>query len=194
MQVFKKSELKDFHHYKGVGLTRFEKVERKVLELIASSNIKDENREDSKVFEFMHAAGCMQIARILAQKRNLNVDLASVCAILHDIQVIITGSYKDHAKQGEIVAEKILREIGGFSEEEIIIITNAVAYHSEKEIYTNDPYVELIKDADVFDCSLYKNAEGFYKIHKLPHIFEEYVKRIKQVRKELGLLENEPFR
>ncbi len=142
----------------------------------------------------MHAAGCMQIARILAQKRNLNVDLASVCGMLHDIQVIITGSYKDHAKQGAIVAEKILREIGEFSDEEITTITNAVAHHSEKEIYTEYPYTELVKDADVFDCSLYKNAEGFYKIHKLPHIFEEYVKRIKEVRKELSLSEDEPFR
>lgn len=29
-----KKELKDFHHYKGDDLSKFEKVERKVIELI----------------------------------------------------------------------------------------------------------------------------------------------------------------
>jgi hypothetical protein len=35
-------------------------------------------------------------------------------------------------------------------------------HHSEKNIYTNNPYIELVKDADVFACSLYKNAADEY--------------------------------
>ncbi|HSX19152.1 MAG TPA: HD domain-containing protein [Candidatus Saccharimonadales bacterium] len=187
-------QLKDFHHYKGNDLSRFEKVERKVIELILETKIADEHREDSKVFELKHASGCTQIARILAQKRNLNVEIADVAATLHDIYVIVNGTYKDHAKLGAPIAKQILLEIGGFSEEEIKTICDAVVHHSEKEIYSKEPYIELVKDVDVFDCSLYKGAEGFYKIHKSDEIFKEYVKRIKAVRKELGLNPEEVFR
>lgn len=188
------NNLKDFHHYKGSELSRFEKVEKKVMELILESQIADSAREDSKVFEFMHAAGCMQIGRLLAQKRNIDVDIASVAVILHDIAVIQSGSYRNHGPLGGPIAEKILKEIGEFSEEEIQTITQAITHHSEKEIYSKDPYVELVKDADVFDCSLYKGAEGYYRLHKPENIFKEYVNRIKKVREELGLPPNEVFR
>ncbi|QQG40823.1 MAG: HD domain-containing protein [Candidatus Levyibacteriota bacterium] len=189
-----KNKFKDFHHYKGSGLTRFEKVERKVIQLILSTNIPDQKREDSQIFEFMHAAGVTQIGRILAQKRKLNVELTSTACVLHDIYVITKGIYKNHAKLGGPIAEKILKEIGGFSDEEIQTIINAVSNHSKKEIYTDDPYIELVKDADVFDCSLYKNAEGFYQLHKPENIFQEYVNRIKKVRDELKLPAEPVFR
>lgn len=185
-------KLKDFHHYKGDTLTRYEQVERKVLEIILSIK-SDEGREDSKIFEFMHACGSIQIARILAQKRKLNIDIAATSTILHDIQTIISGISKDHAKLGAPIAKKILEEFN-FPKNEIEIIIKAITLHSEKEIYTDDPYVELVKDADVFECSLYKNASDWYKIHKSPHIYKEYVRRIKKVRKELGLPINNIFR
>lgn len=188
------SILKDFHHYKGNDLSRYEKVERKVAELLLSSSLPDSKRESSIIWELKHSSGCCQIARILAQKRKLDVEISETVSILHDIYVIVEGEYKDHGKLGAPIAEKILREIGGFSENEVETIEQAVAHHSEKEIYLNDPYIELVKDVDVFDCSLYKGAEGFYRIHKSEHIFKDYVKRIKKVRKELGLPVNDVFR
>lgn len=188
------NKLKDFHHYKGTSLSRFEKVERKVIELIFLSKIPDAKREESRFFEFMHASGCMEVGRILAQKRNLSTDVAGVASILHDISVIISGTYQDHAKRGAPIAEKILKDIGGFSKKEIQTITNAVFHHSEKEIYSKEPYSELVKDADVFECSLYKGAEGSYRLHKPEKIFEQYVSRIKKVRRELGLSEKDVFR
>lgn len=184
-------QLKDFHHYKGDELSPTEKVERKVIEMIESSKVPDSEREDSIAFEFMHASGCMQLGRLLAQKRNLDIDIASVACMLHDIYVIVNGVYKNHGIEGAPIARQILEEVGGFSGEQINTITQAVAHHSEKEVYSDDPYIELVKDVDVFDCSLYKNAEGFYKLHKPEDIFKEYVARIKKVREELGLpLEN----
>ena len=189
-----KNKLKDFHHFKGNELSRFEKVERKVIELILSSKVPDNKREDSIVFELKHAAGCTQIARILAQKRKLNIEISDTAATLHDIYVIVNGTYKDHGKLGSPIAERILLEIGGFSEKEIETITQAVAHHSEKEIYSDNPYIELVKDADVFDCSLYKNAEGSYRLHKPELVFNEYVNRIRKIREELGLKPEEVFR
>lgn len=188
------SQLKDFHHYKGDELSPTEKVERKVIEMIASSKVPDSDREDSIVFEFMHASGCMQIGRLLAQKRGLDIDIASIACMLHDIYVVVNGKYKNHGVEGAPIARQILEEVGGFSGEQVNMITQAIAHHSEKEVYSNDPYTELVKDVDVFDCSLYKNAEGFYRLHKSEDIFKEYVARIKKVREELGVKPEEVFR
>lgn len=187
-------DLEDFHHYKGDNLTPVEKVERKVIEMIASSKVSDSDREDSVVFEFMHTSGCMQIGRLLAQKRGLDVDIASITCMMHDIYVIVNGKYKNHGVEGAPIARQILEEVGGFTGDQINTITQAIAHHSEKEVYSNDPYTELVKDVDVFDCSLYRNAEGFYRLHKPEPIFKEYVARIKKVREELGLKPEEVFR
>ena len=73
-------------------------------------------------------------------------------------------------------------------------IVDSVAHHSEKEVYSDNPYIELVKDVDVFDCSLYRNAEGYYRLHKPESIVNEYVKRIVKVRKELNLPPEPIFR
>ncbi len=186
--------IKDFHHFKGIDLSRSEKIQRKVVELLLDSKVSDEKRESSIVWELKHSAGCCQIGRILAQKRNLNVEFAEIISTLHDISVIANGDYTGHAKRGAEIARKMLQESGDFNEKEIEIITEAIAHHSEKQVYTEKPYVELAKDADVFDCSLYENAQGFYQLHKPKDIYEQYEKRIKNVRKELGLNPDHVFR
>lgn len=186
--------LKDFHHFKGNNLTRSEKIQRLVTQLLLRTNITDEKRESSIVWELKHHAGCVQIGRIIAQKRKLNVELAEIICALHDIYVIVEGSYKDHAMRGGSMAKKILLDSGDFTPKEVDTIVYAIRHHSEKEIYTDKPYVELAKDADVFECSLYQGAEGFYRLHKSEPIFTEYVNRIKNVRKELGLDPGDVFR
>lgn len=162
--------------------------------MLLESKISDEQRESSIIWELKHSSGCCQIGRVLAQKRNLDIEIAEIVCILHDIYVIVEGKYKEHAKRGAEIARKMLEESGDFTPEEIDLITEAIAHHSEKQIYTDKPYVELVKDADVFECSLYENAQGFYILHKPKDVYEEYVKRIKSVRKELGLIEDEVFR
>ncbi|VVB60191.1 HD domain protein [uncultured archaeon] len=185
---------KDFHHFKGKGLSRSEKLQRKVTELILESKIPDEARENSKIWELKHSAGCCQIGRILAQKRDLDVELSEIICTLHDIYAIIEGKYKEHAKRGAQIAKKMLINSGDFKPEEIEIITEAIAQHSEKEVFTNKPFVELIKDVDAFDCSLYENSEAYYLLHKPKEVYEQYAKRIKNVRKELDLKANNVFR
>ncbi|MBI4991447.1 hypothetical protein HZB96_05130, partial [Candidatus Gottesmanbacteria bacterium] len=63
--------LTDFHHFKGNSLSRSEKIQRIVTEMILTSKLPDEKRENSIVWELKHHAGTVQIGRILAQKRNL---------------------------------------------------------------------------------------------------------------------------
>ncbi len=187
-------KIKDFHHFKGESLSRSEKLQRKVVELLLESKIPDEKRENSIIWELKHSSGCCQIGRILAQKRDLNVELSEIICVLHDIYSIIKGKYEDHAKKSAEISRKILEDSKDFTKKEIELIIEAIAHHSEKHIYTDKPYVELIKDVDVFDCSLYENAKGFYILHKPPEIYKEYVNRIKTVRKELGLKEKDVFR
>ena len=186
--------LKDYHHFKGNSLNRSEKIQKLVTQLIVDSRLTDNQRESSKVWELKHHAGTVQIGRILAQKRGLDVELAEIICVLLDIYVIVECKYKNHAILGAPIAEKILKENGGFKPGESEIITEAICEHSNKDKYTNKPYVELAKDADVFECSLYQGAEGFYRLHKPEPVFKEYVKRIEAVRKELGLSINNTFR
>jgi HD superfamily phosphodiesterase len=187
-------DLQDFHHYKGDNLTPTEKVERQFVELLIKSSLPDEHRESSIVWELKHSSGCCQIARILAQKRGLDVEISEVAALLHDIYVAVEGKYSNHAILGAPLAEKLLNEIGGFTPEQVKTIGEAVAQHSQKEVYSDNPYAELVKDVDVFDCSLYSGSEDYYRLHKPPEIVDEYVKRTKAVREELGLPEGDTFR
>ncbi len=186
--------VKDFHHFNGNELSRSEKIQREVVKLLLKSKVPDERRESSIVWELKHSSGCCQIGRVMAQKRNLDVELSEIISTLHDIYVIVEGKYEDHAKRGAEIAKQMLEKSGDFDKEEIELITEAIAHHSEKQKYTNKPYVELAKDADVFDCSLYENANGFYILHKPKDIYDEYVKRIRKVRRELGLNVDEVFR
>ena len=88
--------VKDFHHFKGKELSRSEKIQKKVVQLIL--NMNDNESESSIIWELKHSAGCCQIGRILALKRGLDIELAEIISILHDIYAIINGKYKDHAK------------------------------------------------------------------------------------------------
>jgi uncharacterized protein len=179
--------LRDFPHFKGPNLTRSEKIQRKVVELLLNSTISEDEHDSSPVFELKHSSSCCQVGRILAEKRGLNVELAELICVMHDIYVIVEGKYEDHATRGAPIARKMLEESGDFTEEEINTIVDAIAHHSEKHIKSDNPYAELVKDADATDCSLYEQVEGYYKRHKSPESFLEYEKRIKKVRGELGL-------
>lgn len=176
-----------YHHFKGSKLNRSELVQRKVIELILNSKLTDKERESSKVFELKHSSGCTQVGRILAEIRGLNKEYAELICALHDIYVIVKGKYKDHAHLGAPIAEKILKATKRFSPKEIGIIAEAIFHHSDKHVYTKNPYVELAKDADTLDCFLYDNVEGYYISNKPPKVAKEYFRRIISLRNELGM-------
>ena len=192
--IILRNQHSDYPHFKGNNLSRSEKIQREVVEMILKSDIPNEKRESSDIWELKHSSGCCQIGRILAEKRGINVELVEIIAVLHDIAVVTTGSYKDHAKKGGIVAKKILEKSNDFSAEEIKTICDGVAHHSEKDIYTDNPYIEIAKDLDAFDCCLYEGSINYYKIHKPKDVFEKYYDRIRKVRKELGLQTDKLFR
>lgn len=182
-----------YHHFKGDRVTRSELVERTVTQIILKSEMPDEERVWSKTFELKHSASVAKIGRILAQKRGLDEEIAAIACALHDIYVFKTGNGSNHAKLGAPIADQILRETGKFKEEEISQIVKAVEHHSNKHIHSDDPYVELVKDADVFDCSLFEGAHDAYVYEKSEDICKQYFDRVKAVRNELGLPHEEKW-
>ncbi|VVC03995.1 Ribonuclease Y [Candidatus Bilamarchaeum dharawalense] len=172
-----------FHHFIGQKLSRSEKIQAWVVSCLVNSKIPQIKRESSVIWELKHSSGVIQFARLLAQKRGINEELAVVAAALHDIFVVLDGSYNQHAKKGATIAKKILKRYK-FNSREIAQICEAIASHSDKHVYSEKPLVELIKDADCVDCFFY--GDGIYN-SKPKEITKHYYGRIISIRKEIGL-------
>ena len=99
-------------------------------------------------FGYVHLYSVSQACAMLAMKRRLNVELAAVAGLLHDIYAYKTGSRNDHAHQGAVLAGEIMRGLELFSEEEIDMVSRAIYHHSDKDT-VDSPFDEMLKDADV---------------------------------------------
>jgi hypothetical protein len=95
--------------------------------------------------------------------------------MLHDIHTYKSGYVKEHALLGAVEAEKMLRDMEIFTDEEIEIVKNAISHHSDKKT-EHDKYSELLKDADLLQNSLYNTSFGI-----------KHKKRLKKVYKNLGI-------
>ncbi len=183
-------EIVDHHHYNSKKNDINDRVsiyEKYVIDELLNSTIDDEDRESSIAFELMHHRGCAQFARILARKRGLPLDVCTVGALLHDIYVIKTGKYANHAINGAVIVAKLLDEIGLFSEEEKAQIIDIVRNHSNKEEFSDNLFSEFGKDVDVLDSFLYPNAFAYYLKHKKLKNFYAYISRAKRIWDELGI-------
>ncbi|MDO8553714.1 MAG: HD domain-containing protein [Candidatus Micrarchaeota archaeon] len=176
-----------YTHFKGDDLSRAELIERKVVEIILKSKMSDEDRSWSKTFELKHSSAVTQIGRILAQKRGLDSELGAIICAMHDISVFVTGRVTDHAHKGAPIARRILEKTKKFTPKEIELVTSAIYNHSDKHVVSKNPYVELVKDADVLDCGLYCGVHDAYIYEKSQESCKHYFARIQRVRKELGL-------
>jgi uncharacterized protein len=153
---------------------RLETLRLKIDELI-----KEKQPERDKYF-FVHLYGVSQFCTLLALRRNLNVELATTCGMLHDIHPVLSGSYENHGIKGAEQAKKLLKAMNLYTDGEISIITNAISRHSDKNII-QEPYDEILKDGDVMSHCLYNTD--------FP-INEKEIERYKNILKELGCSEN----
>lgn len=176
-----------YTHFKGSDMTRCELIERFVVETILKSKIPDAQRAWSKTFELKHSSSVIQFGRLLAQKRGLNLELAAAICALHDIYVFTTGRITNHAHHSSRLARQILNSSKKFTVAEIKMITTAINHHSDKHLVSKNPYVELAKDADAFDCGLYDGVHDAYLYEKSLAKCKKYFARIKAVRRELNL-------
>ena len=103
---------------------------------------------------FNHLYGVSEYCALLAVRRNLDPELAAACGMLHDIYQVTGGTIEQHAVKGAVEAERILKTMNAYSNEEIAVITTAISRHSKKRKFHN-PYDELLKDADVMSHCFY---------------------------------------
>ncbi len=114
------------------------------------------NPENRRMY-ISHMYGVARFCTLLAMKRNMNVELATTCGMLHDIYYMTGGSTDNHSAKGVEQAKTILKAMGVYSDDEIRIITTSILKHSDKSA-VHEPYDELLKDADVMDHCFY-NAD-----------------------------------
>ncbi|MDO8626017.1 MAG: HD domain-containing protein [Candidatus Magasanikbacteria bacterium] len=183
------SNTNPYTHFQGENVSRAERVERHVVEVIleSCSKIPDESRVWGKVFELKHSSSVAQFGRVLAEKRGLRPEIGAIVCVMHDIAVNVSGDAKDHAHKGAVIAEEYLRSINKFSGEEIKIIVEAIYEHSDKHVVSTNPYAELVKDADVLDCSTYEGTHDAYAYEKTLEACRKYFERVQAVRQEMGL-------
>lgn len=184
------SSLQRHHHFRWDLISpddRLAKLEARIVSLLLETKIKDEARDSSVAFELKHQAGVAQCGRILAAKRDLDLELAAAGALLHDIYVIVTGSYEDHARRGGPIADELLDQTGSYQPAEKGIVGRIVTNHSDKHIISDDAYIEFGKDADVLDCMLYPDALDEYLLVKPLDKVKCYFARAQSIWAELGI-------
>lgn len=126
-------------------------------------DLDDEGREHPIRWNIMHMYSSVQLAKILAARRGIEPELAGIAAALHDIGAVMTKKQEGHAKAGEKYAYEFIekynnemrKELPEITEKETEKIVNSVIQHSDKEIISYDPFVELIKDVDSLDRYLH---------------------------------------
>ncbi len=106
--------------------------------------------DDKRISATAHLYGVSLAASILAKKRELDSELASMAAMLHDLHAYKSGFYDDHAHLGADLARSILDKLELTTSEETDIICSAIYHHDDKAAI-DSPMDELLKDADVID-------------------------------------------
>ena len=124
-----------------------------------------------------HSANVANMACLLAKLKSLDLELAAIIGICHDLATYKFKSSFDHANRSSMLAREILADSNLFNHDEIILITTAIKNHSFKDSI-DDEYSELIKDADLLVQYL-NEPNAFFskeKQHRLNNIFKTFNK------------------
>ena len=109
------------------------------------NRMEDDDKRNSAI---VHLYGVSLAATMIAKKRGLDSEIASMAAMLHDLHAYKTGSYDDHAHKGAELAREILGELKLTDEAETEMICSAI-YHHDDKLVTDGLMDEVLKDADV---------------------------------------------
>ncbi len=125
----------------------------KELRKYIDSEINKMEDPDKRTGAIAHLYGVSLAATMIAKKRGLDPEIASMVAMLHDLHAYKTGSYDDHAHKGAELAREILKDLKLTDEAETDMICSAI-YHHDDKLTVDDPMDALLKDADVIDHCL----------------------------------------
>lgn len=137
----------------------------RILTMLLSEmkDLTDEGRDLPIRWNIMHMYSSSQLAKLLAMNRGIDPELAGIAAALHDIGVVMTKRHEGHAEAALPYVYDFLRRynqeagkrLSKVTEEETEAVVKAIVQHSEKELNSNDPLVELVRDVDSIDAYLH---------------------------------------
>lgn len=133
-------------------MNRVESVRQVIDEILRQQPDVEERR-----CGFVHLYGVAQACAMLALWRGLDPELCTIAGMLHDIWSYKSGDPMDHAELGSVEAQRIMSELGCFSEAETAAVGAAIAHHSDKD-GVHGELDELLKDADVLQHHLYNTS------------------------------------
>ena len=125
----------------------------KELRKYVDSELNKMEDADKRTSAIAHLYGVSLAATVIAKKRGLDPEIASMAAMLHDLHAYKTGSYDDHAHKGADLARGLLGELKLTNETETDMICSAI-YHHDDKLVADGPMDEVLKDADVIDHCL----------------------------------------
>jgi uncharacterized protein len=135
-------------------MNRIFTLQQGILKTIEEHQNIDRSGAPSLDWERIHMISCAKVGYMMAAERGLNPDLAACACAVHDFGRILTGRQENHGDAGAIPVKQFLRDMALFTEDEILLISLAVANHSKKG-EVGSPLEELVKDADLIDYASY---------------------------------------
>ena len=120
----------------------------KELRKFVDAELNRMENADKRTSAIAHLYGVSLAAAMIAKKRGLDTEIASMAAMLHDLNAYKTGSYDDHAHKGAELARNILAELKLTDDAETEMICSAIYNHDDK-LEIHSPMDEVLKDADV---------------------------------------------
>lgn len=146
---------------------------------------KEENESPKPSLDnLLHTYGVGYLSAAIASSRGLDMELAFIIGILHDIGKLTADaeSSESHCVAGERRAKEILTSLNSFTQEEIEIICQAIRNHANKRVDGTE-YDELIKDADVVE-KLFTEGKKFrnkrYKRKRLKNTLRSFELRLRE--------------
>lgn len=124
-------------------MNRYEIIKDEVYQILNNECFGSKRKQGLE-----HLFSVATMAKYLAILNHLDIELAAIIGILHDLATYKLNSSFDHANRSSIIANDLLKQDNLFTESEIKIIVTAIKNHSNKE-RVDDKYSELIKNADI---------------------------------------------
>lgn len=114
------------------------------MKILFFQTIEEKCFGEYKAKAYFHSLSTCTLCQKLAIERELDLEIASIIGLMHDIGQYISHSSFNHA----IVSKEFVACHLSQDHNKKAIILNAIENHSDKE-HIHDDYCELLKDADL---------------------------------------------
>jgi len=134
------------------------------------------------------------MAAILAVPRHVDVGLAGLAGMLHDIATYETGDAQHSAQRSAVRARQLLSDLGVYSADEIAVVSEAIAVHDLTD-RVDSPLAELLKDVILLQRYLEQpfEPEDEYIEVRLIRLADEFGLAIPDIEQEYALPDTEPM-